>query len=80
MKYLLLGHGEAEPWKGEIFVFSKRGHRLERDENHCPITCKLTTTREQDDMIPTFQKKKLRFNKGKSHAHTTPLRSHRGRI
>lgn len=40
----LLGLGEVEPLrrKAEIFVLTKRGHRLEQVEKHC--TCELTTT------------------------------------
>lgn len=82
MKYLSMGHGEAEPVRGkpEAFVFRKRRHRLEKAEQCCTITCKVTAPCEQDDTIPTFQKRQLRYSKVKSHAHVSLLRSHRGRV
>lgn len=77
MEYFSVGHREVEPLRGEAetFAFSKRGHRLEKAEKCCTITCKLTTACEQDDMIPIFWKGPLRY-KVKSRAHVTLLRSH----
>ena len=46
MNCLSFGHREEGPLKkkAEIFVLHKRGHRLEKAEKHCTITCDLITT------------------------------------